>query len=154
MCPCATASRRPSVTAAGADEISRICRTLSSSGRVAAAAGGGVQVRAPARLLLHIQSASPAWLPPCPDLPCLPDSKKSGVEVSRAGGQASLGVGTTDRISSSPLPYGQVLPLHGGLPPSQQSRVFNRPPKGAPLLQMGGTCGSSSARLPSAMRLP
>jgi len=29
---------------AGADEISRICRTLSSSGRVAAAAGGGVQV--------------------------------------------------------------------------------------------------------------
>lgn len=52
---------------AGADEISRICRTLSASGRVAAAAGGG------------------------------------GV---------------------------LVLPLHGGLPPSQQSRVFNRPPKG------------------------
>lgn len=23
-----------------------------------------------------------------------------------------------------------VLPLHGGLPPSQQTRVFNRPPKG------------------------
>ncbi|PRW33164.1 P-loop containing nucleoside triphosphate hydrolase isoform A [Chlorella sorokiniana] len=55
------------IFAPGADEISRICRTLSSSGRVAAAAGGG------------------------------------GV---------------------------QVLPLHGGLPPSQQARVFNRPPKG------------------------
>jgi HrpA-like RNA helicase len=23
-----------------------------------------------------------------------------------------------------------VLPLHGGLPPSQQARVFDRPPRG------------------------
>lgn len=62
------------IFAPGADEISRICRTLSSSGRVAAAGGGG------------------------------------GV---------------------------LVLPLHGGLPPAQQSRVFNRPPRGA----LGGWLG-------------
>ncbi len=37
-----------------------------------------------------------------------------------------------------------MLPLHGGLPPSQQSRVFNRPPKGAQLL-LGEKRGSLSA---------
>jgi HrpA-like RNA helicase len=62
-------ARPPPLPPAGADEISRICRALSSSARVAAAAGGGGAL---------------------------------------------------------------VLPLHGGLPPSQQARVFNRPPKGAP----------------------
>lgn len=41
-----TCSLVSAAATAGADEISRICRTLSSSGRVAAAAGGGVQVRA------------------------------------------------------------------------------------------------------------
>lgn len=38
----------------------------------------------------------------------------------------------------------QVLPLHGGLPPSQQTRVFNRPPKGAPLLS-SCICGALPA---------
>ena len=43
--PCPPPAPHPPATS-GADEISRICRTLSSSGRVAAAAGGGgVQVR-------------------------------------------------------------------------------------------------------------
>ena len=72
--------------AAGADEISRICRTLSSSGRVAAAAGGG------------------------------------GV---------------------------LVLPLHGGLPPSQQARVFNRPPKGASAAWGGEGTGQRWDEVPS-----
>lgn len=33
-------------------------------------------------------------------------------------------------MAGFPLVPVQVLPLHGGLPPSQQTRVFNRPPKG------------------------
>lgn len=51
--------------------------------------------------------------------------------------------------SCHPLPrcYSQVLPLHGGLPPSQQARVFNRPPKGG----AGWVC-SSLARLLLCMR--
>lgn len=52
-----------------------------------------------------------------------------------------LGMWGTQR-RHRPLPcHSQVLPLHGGLPPSQQARVFNRPPKGG--LGLAGVCSKS-----------